>query len=113
MQVISIYMSDARLLIELSNWQEKLQLQHYQIVCQRIRTHQVCDNSDKRGHEFVGICTDHNSFSACLYHTRKLHIDDLVHELLHVKYPLWSEKQVNDETERILKEKEVRDSEIL
>ena len=106
-------MSDSKLLIELSNWQKKLQLQHYRIVCERISIHQVCDNNHKRGHEFVGICTDHANCSACLYHTRKLRLDDIVHELLHVKYPSWTEEQINNETERILKVKEVSKFEVL
>jgi hypothetical protein len=35
---------------------------------------------------------------------RPLTEEDIVHELLHVKYNNWSEDQVNKETEKLLKE---------
>ncbi len=103
-------MSDSRLTFELSRWQKELQLHDYKITCERISIHQVCDDSCKRGHEFVGILADHINCTAYLYHTRKLHMDDIIHELLHVKYPTWTEGQVNRETELILMWKEVNKS---
>ena len=95
-------MSDIKLPEVIEYWKNQLQIQHYQIRCERIATHQVCGDFGKRGHEFVGICTNHANCSAHLFHTRKLKMDDIVHELLHVKYPKWSENQINQETERIL-----------
>ena len=104
-------MSDQTLHHRLPEWQTKLQLSHYIISCERITPHQVCDDNCKRGLSFVGICTDHKTNTATLFHTRKLFMDDLIHELLHVKYPNWTEEQINIETEQILlqeRESEVR-----
>ena len=39
---------------------------------------------------------------AMIYHDRSLTDEYVVHELLHVKYPKWSEDQVNIETEKLL-----------
>lgn len=95
-------MSDSILPSRLSHWQSKLQLEHFSIKAERISPSQVCNDHHKRGISFVGICTDHEKCEATLYHTRKLEIDDLIHELLHVKYPLWTENEINKETQRIL-----------
>lgn len=46
------------------------------------------------GHEFVGICIDKDTNSGVIYHTRALNEDDIIHELLHVRYPNWSEQKV-------------------
>jgi hypothetical protein len=40
---------------------------------------------------------------AVIYHDRDLTEEDIVHELLHVKYPDWTEDQVNLETDKLLK----------
>jgi len=95
-------MSDTRVSFVIEHWQNKLEIKHYQVICQRISPMQVCDNALQRGHEFVGISADHKNCIACLYHTRKLQTADIIHELLHVKYPAWTENQVNDEMYRLL-----------
>ncbi len=95
-------MSDTQLTTALNYWQRVMQLQEYTITLKRISIHQVCDDTCKTGHSFVGIHTDHATCTACLYHTRKLCADDLVHELIHVKYPYMTEAQVKNETERWL-----------
>ena len=92
----------------IEKWQEKLKISQYSIYCERISKFQVSNDFFERGHEFVGISTDHQTFQACLYHTRKLKTADIVHELLHVKYPQWSEEQVNNETKRLMMQKYVR-----
>ena len=51
---------------------------------------------------FVGIQMDRVKNKACIYHDRPLNEEYIVHELLHVKYPDWSEDQVNAETEKLL-----------
>lgn len=106
-------MNDSQVSFELNRLQQEMKLTHYQIRCERISIHQVCDDECKRGHEFVGIHTDHTNGTACLYHTRNLHLDDLIHELLHVKYPLWTEEEINTQTAIMMLEKEVKKSEIL
>lgn len=55
---------------------------------------------------FVGIQIDRVKKKACIYHDRLLNEEDILHELLHVKNPDWSEDQVNAETEKLLKEED-------
>lgn len=51
---------------------------------------------------FVGVEIDREKMMACIYHDRPLNDEYVVHELLHVKYPDWSEDQVNAETDRLI-----------
>ena len=51
---------------------------------------------------FVGIMPSKDALHATIFHDRKLTEEDIIHELLHVKYPDWSEDQVNEETEILL-----------
>lgn len=53
---------------------------------------------------FVGVQANKENMRAIIYHDRPLNEEDVVHELLHVKYPKWSEDRVNKETEKLLKE---------
>ena len=101
-------MSDTKLPFVLKQWQDNLNITQYSINCERISPFQVSNENSDRGHEFVGICTDHDACKASLFHTRKLITADIVHELLHVKYPEWSEEQVNNETKRLMMQKYVR-----
>ena len=55
---------------------------------------------------FVGVEIDREKMMACIYHDRPLNKEYIVHELLHVKYPDWSEDQVNAETDRLIKPKQ-------
>ncbi len=94
MQLIRI-MSDIKIPHFIQQWQKNLDIQHYTICCECISPFHVCDDAFVQGHEFVGICTDHKRRKACLYHTRKLQLEDIIHELLHVKHPEWSEKLID------------------
>jgi len=51
---------------------------------------------------FVGVQINKEKMHAIIYHDRSLTDEYVVHELLHVKHPDWSEDQVNAETERLL-----------
>ena len=55
---------------------------------------------------YVGVHVDRDTCIATIYHDRPLLEEDIVHELLHVKNPNWSEDQVNAETEKLLKEED-------
>ena len=81
-------------LIEL--WKHRLGISHWNIVCQEIDEMQVTDIwfNNSPGHEFVGIEIHAENQSAILYHTRPIQEDDIIHELLHVRYPTWSEQKV-------------------
>ncbi len=95
-------MSDARIPFIIGYWQEKLQIKHCQVIFQRISPMQVCNDVLQRGQEFIGISTVHKNCTACLYSTRKLQTADIIHKLLHVKMPEWSEAHVNIGMYRLL-----------
>jgi len=67
---------------------------------ERVRRCQVTGADGRRGCTLVGVVLDWDG--ATIYHTRPLTTEDVVHELLHVAHPDWSEAQVLDETERLL-----------
>ncbi|HXG07725.1 MAG TPA: hypothetical protein VNI77_10425 [Nitrososphaera sp.] len=77
----------------------------YTITVERISLFQVSDDYCAVGHSLVGVESDHRKKKACIYYTRRLTEEDIVHELLHVRYPLWTEEQVNIATGKILPSK--------
>lgn len=80
----------------IETWKHRLGISHWNIVCQEIDEMQVTDIwfDNSPGHEFVGIEIHAENNSAILYHTRPILEDDIIHELLHVRYPTWSEQKV-------------------
>ena len=78
-------------------WQTFLGISDWNISCQSISEMQVTDSlkGDTNGHEFVGIAINFEARKGIIYHTRTLAEDDIIHELLHVRFPLWSEEKVN------------------
>lgn len=95
--------------IKVKKWQSLLNILHWDIICEPIDEMQVMDDlkGDFPGHEFVGIAIDLVNRSGIIYHTRTLKDDDIVHELLHVQFPEWSEQTVNYWTDLIIEESEV------
>ena len=89
-------------------WIDKLGLTGWTITTEAIDEKSVtyADDVPDRDKYFVGIQIDKESMQARIYHDRPLTDEYVVHELLHVKYPKWSEDQVNTETERLLKPKQ-------
>ncbi len=71
---------------------------------ERISIWQVTGESGRPGCGLVGVyCDDaagdaEKESVACILHTRRLTEEDIVHELLHVAHPAWSEGQVVGET---------------
>lgn len=89
-------------------WQFLLGISHWAILCEPIDEMQVLDDlyGTMPGNEFVGIAIDFATETGVIYHTRPLNDDDIVHELLHVRYPEWSEQKVNYWTDLIIQETE-------
>ena len=85
----------------ITKWQELLNISDWVIECESIAEMQVTDalEGNSPGHEFVGIGINFNDKIGIIYHTRSLLEDDIIHELLHVRYPEWSEEKVNFWTE--------------
>ncbi|MBP0904601.1 TlpA family protein disulfide reductase [Mariniflexile gromovii] len=93
----------------LKEWQSKLGIDNWCILCEPIDEMQVLDDlkGDLPGHEFVGISIDFVNETGIIYHTRPLKDDDIVHELLHVCFPEWSEQIVNYWTDLIINQPEI------
>jgi hypothetical protein len=66
---------------------------------ERVSRSQVTGACGRRGCSLVGVVYDEDS--ACIYHTRALTGEDLIHELLHVAHPEWPETRVVEETDRM------------
>ena len=89
----------------INKWQVLLGLSDWVILCESISEDQVVDEMEENthGHEFVEIHIDFTNKIGTIYHTRKLKEDDIVHELLHVRFHSWSEEKVNFWTDLLLK----------
>jgi hypothetical protein len=72
----------------------------HSVRLERISRWQVTDEHGKPGSSLVGVVK--NSDEACIFHTRRLTVEDLVHELLHVRHPDWSEQEVVNRTAEIM-----------
>ena len=92
-------------LLLINKWQVLLGLSDWVILCESISEDQVVDEMEENthGHEFVEIHIDFTNKIGTIYHTRKLKEDDIVHELLHVRFHSWSEEKVNFWTDLFLK----------
>lgn len=84
-------------------WQSLLGLGNWQINTIRISEMQVIDDhyGDIPGHEFVGVTIDNEFLRATIYHTRSIFEDDIIHELLHVRFQEWTEEEVVNSTDRL------------
>lgn len=89
----------------IEEWSRKLGIGKA-VATRRIPIWQVTGPEGRVGCSLVGIVLDEQE--PCIYHTRRLREDDVVHELLHLAYPHWSEEQVNLYTEWLLEQKRVQ-----
>ena len=101
----TITKTKVKILPLINKWQDLLGLSHWVILCEPIFEDQVVDEmvQNTYGHEFVGIHIDFTNKIGTIFHTRKLKEDDIVHELLHVRFHSWSEEKVNFWTDLLLK----------
>ena len=88
----------------INKWLGELRISKWSIDTQLIDPASVTYPDDLPAKEkfFVGIQSSEDALHATIFHDRPLTEEDIVHELLHVKYPDWSEDQVNKETERLI-----------
>jgi hypothetical protein len=87
----------------INKWQDKFQLTDWEFTTQEIKPEQVlydddCPDKDKY---FVGIEIDTLRRVGIVYHDRELTEQDIIHELLHVKYPNKNEDWINEVEELI------------
>ena len=87
---------------QLQKWQEVLGISTWQIAVEKISPWQVTNEGGHPNCSLVGIRVD-DALARCatLIHTRKLNLDDIVHEFLHLTHPDWSHEQVEAETQRL------------
>ncbi len=90
------------------DWTDTLGLSGWSITTAAIGKEAVtyADDVPIEDRYFVGVQANEEKMRAIIYHDRPLTEEDIVHELLHVKNPDWSEDQVNAETEKLLKEED-------
>ncbi len=81
-------------------WMQQLVIKH-PVRLERASIWSVTDRNGRRGCSLVGVVVD--TEGARIIHTRRLTEEDIVHELLHVAHPHWSEEAVVAETARLLK----------
>ena len=62
------------------------------VALQRISRRQVVVAGGRRGCGLVGVVLAADG--ATIYHTRPLTLEEIVHELLHVAHPTWTEADV-------------------
>jgi hypothetical protein len=86
----------------IKDWIKKLELTDWTITLESLDNEQVLCDCPPEDCYFIGVYYDSDVKDAVIYHDRNLREEDVVHELLHVKYSDWSEDQVNKETERLL-----------
>jgi hypothetical protein len=84
-------------------WQSILNLKEWRFTVQEIQPEQVVYDNDcpQKDRYFVGIEIDKENKVGTIYHDRELTEADIIHELLHVKYPNKSEDWIN-KTENII-----------
>ena len=86
--------------MEISFWQDELGLEDWKITTQRITDDQVTYPDDLDDKSFVGI--EIGDKSAVIYHSRELEDEDIVHELLHIKFPEKSEDEIEKRTNEMV-----------
>jgi len=81
-------------------WIDKLGLTGWTITTEAIEKKSVtyADDVPESDKYFVGIQIDKESMQARIYHDRPLTDEYVVHELLHVKFPLEQEDWINKVT---------------
>jgi len=81
----------------IKKWQYHLGLQDWNIIVEEISENQVIDIYSKRideSGEFVGINRNFKNKEAILYTTRHIYEDDVIHELIHLRFPKMNETNV-------------------
>lgn len=88
----------------IEKWKHILSLTDWDITAQAIDPNAVTYDADIpiESRYYIGVLPDHESKTATIYHDRELTEEDIVHELLHIAHPDWTEDQVNMTTESFL-----------
>jgi len=82
----------------IDKWKSLLSLNDWIVITESIDPKSVTYNSDCPAEEryYIGVSTKSDIKTATIYHDRPLTERDVIHELLHVRYPNWTEEMVNE-----------------
>ena len=85
----------------INKWKKILSLNDWEFTTESIDPNAVMYNDDCpiEDRYYVGVEPNHDTKTATIYHDRELTERDIIHELLHVRYPIWTEDQVNEAEE--------------
>jgi hypothetical protein len=85
----------------INKWKKILSLNEWEFTTESIDPNAVMYNDDCPAEDryYVGVEPNHDTKTATIYHDRELTERDIIHELLHVRYPIWTEDQVNEAEE--------------
>jgi hypothetical protein len=88
----------------IKKWQKILNLQDQVIKTQEIHPDQVVYAADvpKKDRYYIGVNTSNEGYHT-IYYDRPMTEEDVVHEMLHVKFPVLSQDEVNELTTILLK----------
>jgi len=86
----------------IDKWLKKLELTDWTITLESLDNEQVLCDCPPEDCYFIGVNYNTDTKHGVIYYDRPLTEEDIVHELLHVKYNDWLEDQVNQETEKLL-----------
>ena len=80
----------------IQKWKSKLELNEWNISTKEINPNSVAypDDCPEEDRYFIGIMPNEDALHATIFHDRPLTEEDIVHELLHIKYPHWTENKV-------------------
>lgn len=104
--ILEVAMNDKWKNTCLESWKGVLDLDDWIITTEAIAPEAVMYDPEipAKDRYYVGVQADPEKRIATIYHDRDLTEEDIVHELLHVAQPEWSEWQVNRVTELLLEE---------
>ena len=91
-----------KILRKLNYWQKALGLENYRVVIEKHHKEQVTFEYGKVGGNAVGSSFDEENGIITIFTTRSLREDDVVHELLHTKYPQFTHDEIVTETESLI-----------
>jgi len=86
----------------IKEWQEKLQIPHWDITTEKIDPKQIVYEGETY---FIGISIDWDNLSGVIYHDIDLTEEAIIHELLHIRYSTENEDWVNETTRQYLHSK--------
>ena len=81
----------------INKWKNLLSISEWEFTTENIDPSAVMYDMDcpEEDRYYVGVEPNHDTKTATIYHDRPLTERDIIHELLHVRYPKWTEDQVN------------------